>query len=82
MRYNSGTTHCILFLFSNFYSFLFLDLKKKAKMNSRPQTSTSRNEAELKSKALKEMAKTKDPVEKFRLFALSRGAKGIMGMGR
>lgn len=51
-------------------------------MNSRPQTSTSRNEAELKSKALKEMAKTKDPVEKFRLFALSRGAKGIMGMGR
>ena len=51
-------------------------------MNSRPQTSTSRNEAESQAKAMREMAKTKDPVEKFRLFALSRGAKGIMGMGR
>lgn len=50
--------------------------------NRRPQTSGARAEAEMKDKAARAMANAKDPVEKLRLFALSRGAKGIMGLGR
>ena len=50
--------------------------------NRRPQTSGARAEAEMKDKAQRAMANCKDPVEKLRLFALSRGAKGIMGLGR
>ena len=50
--------------------------------NRRPQTSGARAEAEMKDKASRAMANAKDPVEKLRLFALSRGAKGIMGLGR
>jgi len=50
--------------------------------NKRPQTSGSRSEAELKDKAERALAKAKCPIEKLRLFALARGAKGILGLGR
>lgn len=50
--------------------------------NKRPQTSGSRAEADLKTKAERALANAKCPIEKLRLFALSRGASGILGMGR
>ena len=50
--------------------------------NKRPQTSGSRAEADMAAKSEKAMANAKDPVEKLRLYALSRGAKGILGLGR
>lgn len=50
--------------------------------NKRPTTSGQRNEDELKAKAERAMANAKDPIEKLRLYALSRGAKGILGLGR
>jgi hypothetical protein len=51
-------------------------------MSNRPQTSGARAEADMKAKAERELANCKDPIEKLRLFALSRGAKGILGLGR
>ena len=65
-------------LVSNIFSFL----KYHFKMSRRPQTSGSARESELKAKAAREMKMTKDPIEKMRLFALSRGAQGILGLGR
>ncbi|XP_075265382.1 calcyphosin-like protein [Convolutriloba macropyga] len=43
---------------------------------------TSRHEAELKKKALEEVKKTNDPIEKIRWQCLSRGAAGIRDLGR
>ena len=60
----------------------FSFLKYHFKMSRRPQTSGSARESELKAKAAREMKMTKDPIEKMRLFALSRGAQGILGLGR
>ena len=57
-------------------------MKYNFKMSRRPQTSGSARESELKAKAAREMKMTKDPIEKMRLFALSRGAQGILGLGR
>lgn len=51
-------------------------------MNKRPQTSGTRSQAELQAKAERALGSAKDPMEKLRLFALSRGAKGIIGLGR
>merc|ERR1712062_656264 len=59
-----------------------LSVRGQKMSNRRPQTSGARAEAEMKDKASRAMANAKDPVEKLRLFALSRGAKGIMGLGR
>ena len=51
-------------------------------MIKRPQTSGARAEADLKAKAERALATARDPIEKLRLFALARGAKGILGLGR
>ena len=50
--------------------------------NRRPQTSGSRAEADLQAKAERALATATDPIEKLRLYALARGAKGILGLGR
>ena len=56
-------------------------LSKFQKM-ARPKTAGERNEEVMKDKARKQMEKTTDPVEKLRCFCLSRGANGILGLGR
>ena len=43
---------------------------------------TTRGENEMKAKAKKIAATTKDPIEKLRNQCLSRGASGIKGLGR
>ena len=54
----------------------------ESKMPSRPKTSGERHEIELRANASRKMVETKDPVEKLRCFCLSRGATGILGLGR
>ena len=43
---------------------------------------TARHEAELKKKALEEVKKARDPIDKIRWQCLSRGAAGIRDLGR
>ncbi|TRY75194.1 hypothetical protein TCAL_10435 [Tigriopus californicus] len=51
-------------------------------MPTRPRTAGDRVESDLKERANRSMMNTKDPVEKLRFFCLSRGATGILGLGR
>lgn len=51
----------------------------------RPQSSSSRQENEMASKSLRELqalGSSADPVQRLRLICLSRGATGILGLGR
>ncbi|XP_074039752.1 calcyphosin-like protein isoform X2 [Leptinotarsa decemlineata] len=51
----------------------------------RPQSATSRQESEMASKSLRElqaMGNSADPIQRLRLLCLSRGANGILGLGR
>ncbi|KAI8429173.1 hypothetical protein MSG28_007711 [Choristoneura fumiferana] len=48
----------------------------------RPQSATSRVEEELMQKSARALSGATDPLEKLRLLCLSRGASGIMGLGR
>ncbi|CAH0749491.1 unnamed protein product [Diatraea saccharalis] len=48
----------------------------------RPMSATSRQEEELMQKSARALQSATDPLEKLRLLCLSRGASGIMGLGR
>ncbi|XP_052738665.1 calcyphosin-like protein isoform X2 [Bicyclus anynana] len=48
----------------------------------RPQSPSSRVDEELIQKSLRAINSTTDPLEKLRLLCLSRGASGIIGLGR
>ncbi|KAJ8985815.1 hypothetical protein NQ317_012055 [Molorchus minor] len=51
----------------------------------RPQSATSRQETEMAAKSLRELQATgnsMDSVQRLRLLCLSRGANGILGLGR
>ncbi|XP_050506808.1 calcyphosin-like protein isoform X1 [Diabrotica virgifera virgifera] len=51
----------------------------------RPQSATSRQETEMASKSMRELqalGNGGDPVQRLRLICLSRGATGILGLGR
>ncbi|KAL1494687.1 hypothetical protein ABEB36_010251 [Hypothenemus hampei] len=54
-------------------------------MPMRPQSAASRQEAEMASKCLRELqaaGNNSDPIQRLRLLCLSRGANGILGLGR
>lgn len=54
-------------------------------MPVRPQSATSRQETEMAAKSLRELqaaGNSGDPVQRLRLLCLSRGATGILGLGR
>lgn len=48
----------------------------------RPQSATSRVDDELIQKSLRALTNTTDPLERLRLLCLTRGASGIVGIGR
>ncbi|CAK1552874.1 unnamed protein product [Leptosia nina] len=48
----------------------------------RPQSASSRQDEELIQKSTRALSSTTDPMEKLRLLCLSRGAVGILGLGR
>ncbi|XP_022123660.2 calcyphosin-like protein isoform X2 [Pieris rapae] len=48
----------------------------------RPQSASSRQDEELMQKSSRALSSTTDPLEKLRLMCLSRGAVGILGLGR
>ena len=48
----------------------------------RPQSASSRVDEELIQKSTRALANTTDPLERLRLLCLSRGASGIVGIGR
>jgi len=51
-------------------------------MWSRPQSGAAHREQQMISQSKRQLAVTSDPLEKLRLICLSRGASGIMGLGR
>jgi calcyphosin len=48
----------------------------------RPMTTGTRQEEEMMSKSKRQLTVTSEPLEKLRLQCLSRGATGILGLGR
>lgn len=54
---------------------------KKRKM-PRPQSAQTRNETLMQERAARQVPMAKDPLEKLRLMCLSRGANGILTLGR
>ncbi|XP_044728553.1 calcyphosin-like protein isoform X2 [Chrysoperla carnea] len=48
----------------------------------RPQSAMTRHESDMVNRAKRSISSTTDPLEKLRLLSLSRGANGILGIGR
>ncbi|XP_013196324.1 calcyphosin-like protein isoform X1 [Amyelois transitella] len=59
-----------------------IDIMESGVAWHRPQSASSRVEEELMQKSSRALATATDPLEKLRLLCLSRGASGIMGLGR
>ena len=49
---------------------------------NRPSTASDRANSSIKEEAKRKLQNCSDPVEKFRCFCLTRGATGILGLGR
>ena len=63
----------------------FFPTTKYKQATMRPQTATSRQELDMVNKSRRELqalGSTNDPIKRLRLLCLSRGASGILGLGR
>ena len=65
-------------LFSNDDSYTNILKMKK----NRPSTASDRANSSIKEEAKRKLQNCSDPVEKLRCFCLTRGATGILGLGR
>ncbi|CAG9859499.1 unnamed protein product [Phyllotreta striolata] len=74
-----------LSIFSNYTGTNLLFKRLEIYRMLRPQSATSRQETEMAAKSLRDlqaMGNAGDPLERLRLLCLSRGATGILGLGR
>ena len=62
---------------------ILIHIQRFQKMKkSRPSTASDRANFTIKEEAKRKLQNCSDPVEKLRCFCLTRGATGILGLGR
>ena len=70
-----------IFGITHFLILIHIQRFQKMKKN-RPSTASDRANSSIKEEAKRKLQNCSDPVEKLRCFCLTRGATGILGLGR